>query len=369
MKIAFDAKRYFNNNRGLGNYSRDVLRLLNTYHPDNEYLLFTPKKNERFAIPASSHVITPETKPARLFPSLWRSYGCLNQILSEGADIYHGLSQELPYGIHRKPVKTLVTMHDAIFMRYPELYDKLYLKIFIKKNQYSAKAADRIIAISEQTKQDFVNYFNVDPAKIDVVYQGCNSIFRKKVTPEEKINVKKKYNLPNDFLLIVGAIEKRKNAEVIIKALHDGAIDFPLVIAGNRTRYVDELQNLIAGFKLESKVFFRHDITTPDLPALYACASIFVYPSVFEGFGIPILEALSCGTPVITSNGSCFPETGGDAAVYINNNNPEELSGAIKKILSDADLRQTMINKGYAHADKFTDDKIAANLMRVYTKL
>lgn len=368
MNISFDAKRAFHNNRGLGNYSRDVIRLLSTFFPENSYYLLNPKHNSNslYTPPTGAKEIFPDSFFYKQFPGLWRSKGCLKDIISLKSDIYHGLSQELPAGIHKTDVKTVVTMHDAIFIRYPELYDSLYRKVFIQKNIYSCKSADKIIAISEQTKSDFIEFFNADPKKIEVVYQGCNNIFRVESVPTVLGNTRKKYGLPENFLLNVGAIEKRKNLETIIRALHIGKIDMPLVVIGNKTSYLDEVKEIIAHLQLQNQVIFLHNIPTEDLPPIYQAASLFIYPSRFEGFGIPILEALCTGTPVLTSRGSCFEETGGDAARYVNYDDAEEMANEINIILSDDALRKQMIAKGHAHAENFTDDKIANNLMRVY---
>lgn len=370
MIVSLDGKRYFHNHRGLGNYSREVVRLLTSYYPENIYYLFNPaKKHSSYMAPDNVTSIYPDSFFYSKLPSLWRSGGCLKQIVSLQSDIYHGLSQELPLGIHKTRVKNVVTIHDAIFVRYPELYDPLYRKIFMKKNRYSVKVADRIIAVSEQTKRDFIDFFNADPAKIDVVYQGCNSIFREAISGEQKALIREKYSLPSSFLLYVGAVEKRKNLETIIRALYVGKIDTPLVVVGNKTPYLEEMIRLIDKLKMQQKFFFLHNLPTADLPALYASASIFIYPSVFEGFGIPILEALCAGSPVITSRGSCFEETGGDAARYVGYDNPEEMACAIGEVLSDNSLRQSMVERGRIHADRFTDEKIAENLFSVYKQL
>ncbi len=367
MNISFDAKRYFHNNRGLGNYSRDVIRLLASYYPENNYYLFNPVRNENsYPVYENTQVVYPDSFFYKKFSGLWRSKGCVKQIEYLHTDIFHGLSQELPFGIHKTKIKTVVTLHDAIFMRYPELYDRLYRKIFIQKNKYSVQAADSIIAISEQTKQDFITFFDADPNKIRIVYQGCNPIFRQNVTNEQRKEVREKYQLPEGFLLNVGAIEKRKNIELIIRALSVEKIDLPLVVIGNKTAYYDEMKLLIKSLGIEKQVYFYHNVPTKDLPVILSMASVFIYPSVFEGFGIPILEALCTRTPVITSHGSCFKETGGDAAWYVSSDNPEEMAVAIQTICSDRQLRQQMIEKGQMHAANFSDDIIAENLMQVY---
>jgi len=254
MILSFDAKRFFHNNRGLGNYSRDVIRLLATYYPENKYFLLNPKpvKGVAYLIPDQAREILPNSFFYKRFPGLWRTKGSLSTIQKIGTTIYHGLNQELPQGIHRTKIKSVVTIHDAIFIRYPELYDPFYRKIFIAKNKYSCKVADRIIAISQQTKSDAIEFFNADPSKIEVVYQGCNRIFREKITNEKMDEVKHKYNLPSHYLLNVGAIEKRKNIELAIKALVVGKIQIPLIIIGNKTKYENTLQELINQFNFRS---------------------------------------------------------------------------------------------------------------------
>ena len=371
MIIGYDAKRAFCNRRGLGNFSRDVIRLMSHYYPDNQYLLFTPKQPHNLFSPDTSNTQTllPHTFWDKKFPAYWRSLSICKDIKDKKTDIYHGLSQELPIGIGKTGIKSVVTMHDAIFVRYPELYDPFYRAIFTRKNRYSCEVADRIIAISEQTKRDIIEFFGADIQKIDVVYQGCNNIFRNTVSPQEIDAVRKKHNLPQQFLLTVGAIERRKNQEIILEALHCGNLDVPLVIIGNPTNYLQELQKKISEYTLEKQIVVLNNISSADLPAIYHAATCMVYPSIFEGFGLPILEALCTGTPVITSRGSCFEETGGQAACYIDPNNAEELADTIHTVLSDNQLQARMIAKGLQHADEFTDEKVAQKLMEVYKEI
>jgi len=368
MKIAFDAKRAFHNARGLGNYSRDTIRLLSTFYPENDYLLFNPseKKNIVFPTPSNTTAIIPTSIIGKTFPALWRSKGMCKQLKQLNVDLYHGLSQELPWGIENTSAKSVVTMHDAIFMRYPHLYSSSYRAIFIQKNKYACRVADRIIAISEQTKRDIIKYFNADENKISVVYQGCNNIFRAPVSDEAKRNVRNKYNLPGHFLLNVGAIEKRKNVALIVEAMQRKQVDAHLVIVGKPDAYFEEVSALISKYGLENQVHFIHNAETVDLPVIYSLAEIFIYPSIFEGFGIPILEALCVGTPVISSIGSCFEETGGAYSRYINPQNADELGDTILEVLNDGALRNEMKMKGLEFSEKFSDQNVATNLMKVY---
>lgn len=336
MKIAYDAKRYFHNSRGLGNYSRDVVRLVQTYAPDWEVELVDKTGLSR------SFMRVPE------------------------CDIYHGLSGELPFACHRK-YKTVVTMHDAIFVRYPELYSPTYRWLFTQKVRYACQVADLIIAISEQTKRDLIEFFHADENKIRVVYQGCSNIFRRPIAEEQIAIVQKKYDLPENYLLDVGAIEPRKNLHNLIRAIAEANIDLPLVAIGGHSKYADEAAVLAK--QLGVRLLQHHQIPFADFPAIYKGAQVLCYPSIFEGFGIPILEAMCVGTPVLTSTGSCFAETGGDAALYADPTNPEHIGEQLRHILSSNHLRQEMIAKGLAQADKFTDEEVARNLLTVYLHL
>jgi glycosyltransferase involved in cell wall biosynthesis len=369
MKIAFDAKRAFHNHRGLGNYSRNTIRLLSENYPDNDYFLLNPKvKNSiYFALnQANSKIISPENAFYRIFPSFWRSFGCISDINKLNVNIFHGLSQELPNGIHRTKIKTVASVHDTIFMRYPEQYDKVYRNIFIKKNKYLAERADKIIAISEVTKQDFIHFFNADPAKIDVVYQGCDNLYREKISEEKLAEVKAKFGLPTNYLLTVGAIEPRKNIETILKAIKKKDIQLPLVIVGRETDYLKIIKHFISELGLENRIIFLHNVSIEDLPAIYKMASIFIYPSMFEGFGIPVLEALCVGVPVITSKGGVFKETGGDACLYVDYDNADEMSSCMELVLKNENLCNRMIEEGFKHASSFTDENIAKRLIQIY---
>ena len=347
MNIAFDAKRAFHNSRGLGNYSRDTIRLLSSFYPENNYLLFNPtdKKNIKCLLAECTREILPDSFLGRLFPSIWRSVGMCHQIRSSGVDIYHGLSQELPWGIQKTGARSVVTMHDAIFMRYPELYSASYRAIFIEKNKYACRVADRIIAISEQTKRDIIKFFDADENKISVVYQGCNNIFRAPISDEAKKLIRKKYNLPKNFLLNVGAIEKRKNVSLIIEAMHRKQIDAHLVVVGKPdSSYFEEVSAFISKYGLENQVHFIHNAETVDLPAIYNMAEMFIYPSIFE-------------------------ETGGPYSRYINPQDADELGETILDVLNDSMLKNEMKLKGLEFSQKFIDENVSRSLMVVYQSL
>ena len=370
MKIGYEAKRIFHNKTGLGNYSRDVIRVLSTYYFSNSYLLYNPKKSDQFLFEANNKNVfekNPKTKFAREFKNYWRQKGIVNDLKIDNITLFHGLSGELPVGLKANNIKSVVTIHDLIFMRYPKLYSFFDRKIHYLKFKKSAKAADKIIAISEQTKLDIITYLDVSPEKIEVIYQGCQAVFKEQYTTKEKEDVVARYNLPENFILNVGTIEERKNALTIVKAIKN--IDSTLVLVGRETTYSDKIKEYIKKNNLDDKVIFLKGLSSKDLAITYQLATIFVYPSIFEGFGIPIIEALYSKTPVITTNSGVFPEAGGPDSLYIDPFNDIELEKKINLLLNDSNLRREISEKGFQFVQKFNDENIASKINKLYSEL
>ncbi|UQB70335.1 glycosyltransferase family 4 protein [Epilithonimonas zeae] len=363
MKIAYDAKRIFSSWSGLGNYSRDLVRVLATYFPDNHYLLFNKKKSDRGeAILKLPNVIFVRTTKGTLSRQLKTGIDAQNN----NADIYHGLSGELPLRWNSKPIKKVVTIHDLIFERYPEYYTWIDRKIHFWKFKKAAVSADKIIAISEQTKRDIIQFLKVDESKIDVVYQGCHASFKEKQSEEILRQVKEKFNLPEKFLLSVGTIEPRKNLLNVVKALKDSQI--PLVVVGaKKPKYFKLIEKEIKKGKVE--VHFLSGVSMEELAGIYKLAEIFIYPSFFEGFGIPVIEALFSETVVITSNTSCLPEAGGPDSVYVNPENMDDISAKINFLWDNESERKRRAEKGLHFVQKFNDEVIADEVMKVYNSL
>lgn len=364
MKIGFDAKRFFHNKTGLGNYSRDLIRIISTFYPDHLYFLFTPKLPKNYTKTNNAITLAPKGVFKKL-KSIWRSYFIKNDIKKSKIDIFHGLSGEIPFGVS-KNVKLVVTIHDLIFVRYPNLYSFWDRKIHYYKFKFASKRADLIIAISEQTKLDIIDFLKIPSEKIQVVYQGCSPAFKEIYSNAEKETVISKFNLPSKFILNVGTIEPRKNALSIVKAIKNTEIK--LVLIGKKTKYFDEIQLFEKEHKMDNLLHLSN-VSQKELAIIYQLATVFVYPSIFEGFGIPIIEALFSKTPVITTNSGVFPEAGGENSIYVNPYNIEELSEKIKLLYFDSDLRTKISNQGIIYAEKFLDENIAKNIIDLYNKL
>ena len=374
MKIGFDAKRAFNNFTGLGNYSRTVIETLARYYPENTYHLFTTKVSDNVALifikKQPSIVMHIPPKYLRKFSAFWRSYFIKNDIRKTNIEIFHGLSHELPFTMP-KNVKTVVTIHDLIHERYPMFYPYFDRKIYTLKCKWACKKAAVIVAISEQTKRDIMDFYKIDARKIQVIYQSCHPQFYLTPPQYNSENVIAKYNLPKNYILYIGTINERKNLLNLIKAMQ--LIDFEdnthLVVVGNGGAYFKKVKSYVSENNLNSRLLFLTQADFNDFPYFYTHAKAFVLPSFFEGFGIPIIEALWCGSPVITSTGSCFAEAGGAASLYINPHNPESIASAIHTVLTDNALRERMILRGYEYVKRFHEKEIGAAWMALYRLL
>lgn len=381
MKIGFDAKRAAQNRTGLGNYSRFVLRILSQHEPQNEYHLYIP--NERRTpflgeIPTLErlHRHYPRTWFWRKLKSLWRVWGVSSDVRCDGMDIFHGLSNELPLNVRRAGCKTVVTIHDLIFLRYPQYYHPIDRTIYNHKFRRACENADRVIAVSEFTKQDIIKFYGTPEDKIDVVYQGCDPVFGREIPEETREEVSRRYCLPQRFLLYVGSIEERKNLMLVARALDlmqrrhpEVADDIRIVAVGRRTPYTDTIRDYLKGHGLEDRVLFFHGVTFADLPAFYRLATAFVYPSRIEGFGIPMLEAITAGLPAIGCTGSCLEEAGGPDSAYVSPDDPEEMAEAIRRVWTDPELRRRMTERGREYARRFSDESLCRDLMAVYGKV
>jgi glycosyltransferase involved in cell wall biosynthesis len=345
-----------------------VIDALAAYYPDNQYFLYTPKikaspeitkylEGNRFTV----------RQPEGAVPGpWWRSLSIVDDIRNDKLNVFHGLSNELPL---RKPggLKTVLTVHDLIFLRFPEYYGMIDVHIYQWKLKKACASADAIVAVSHQTAADLKEFMHTDPAKIHVVHQGSHPSFYRMFSQQSIAEVRRKYELPKEYILYVGTLEKRKNAGLIIKALSRVKSKIPVVLVGKPTKYIAELEGLIKKYGMRERVKFIHNAAFTDLPAFYQGSSLFVYPSVFEGFGIPIVEAIASGVPVITSNGSCFSEAGGPDCIYVNPSNPEELADSITMVLENPDLRATMVDASRKYIEKFSPRVIATDLMKVYS--
>lgn len=374
MKIGFDAKRAFNNSTGLGNYSRFVISSLIKFYPENEYYLFTPRVSNRFknyfTHQENVKIITPEKFIHKKFPATWRSIWLTKILEKHKIDLFHGLSNELPHRIAESTVKSVVTIHDLIFLRFPQYYNFIDKRIYKKKFRRAAQNADSVISVSQQTKSDIVDFFGISNSKINVIYQNCDEVFNNKMDVEFCNIVKRKYGLSEKYILSVGTIEERKNQLTLVKSI--GKIEdksVKIVLAGNQSDYVNKIKRYISKNKLADRVVFIPYFEKAELPSLYQSAICSVYISEFEGFGIPVLESMRCGTPTIISNNSSLPEVGGNACLQMDTKDNKRLASLINSIISDVTLRENCIKNGLEQVEKFNAEKISSEIINLYKSL
>ena len=373
MNIGFDAKRAFHNKTGLGNYSRSFIKALIDENSDNQLYLFTPEIGElgqEFLNKQDVKIVQPTKRIHQFLPTYWRSHGLLNEIKRDKIQIFHGLSNELPVGIERLDIKKVVTIHDLIFLRFPELYPPIDRRIYERKFKSAVIRADKIFACSQQTSEDIQEFYGIDESKIEVVYQDCGIHFRNQYSEEEKNTFLLKHQLPKQFILSVGTLEKRKNQLLLLKAYHEANLqDISLIFLGKKADLYSDMLQYIRLNRLQDKVFFLDNIEELELPILYQSAMAFAYMSKFEGFGIPILEALRSGVPVVSSKQSSLPEVAGNAALYSDYKDLKTLISNLKEISGNPELRLNLINAGFQQASKFDSDKIAKQVISSYESL
>lgn len=372
MIIGYDAKRAFRNNSGLGNYSRMVIGgVCREGHGMVKSLLFTPTTKGRHTHYFDDIQEVEVRQPKGLWAmagGLWRSVWSGLCARREGVDIYHGLSHELPLFLGNG-VKKVVTMHDLIVRRYPKFFKPADRIIHRLKMRHACRVADMVIAISEQTKRDLVDMMHVPEEKIRVVYQSCDPIFwnpPSATLPPSHSAVQ----LPERYIIAVGTVEERKNQVAAVRALALLPEDVCLVVVGRpRGHYPQQVRRVAKELGVVHRVIFLQNAAFSDFPALYRGAVASVYMSVFEGFGIPVLESLCCDCPVVTSNVSSMPEAGGDAALYAAPDDYRTLAAHLSRLLSDPAFRNSQIEKGRTQRLKFAPEKVSQDMLALYRSL
>ena len=368
MKIGFDAKRMVRNGTGLGNYGRTLVNdLVALSGEDWHFRLYAPDKGRddlqaKIVCSPKLSFAYPQTTVG-IRKSLWRiGRGIIRDMQRDGVQLYHGLTGELPRGISQSGIKSVVTIHDLIFLRHPEYYHWIDARLYAWKFRYTCQEADRIICISERTKQDVMELGGVPEEKIDVVYQSCAPQFGSPMAADKLSQVQARIGLPQRFILSVGTIERRKNLLLAVKALEHLPADVHLVAVGRQTDYLKQLPH-------SPRVHLLSGITDDELQALYQQAEVFVYPSRYEGFGIPVIEAIHSGLPVVACTGSCLEEAGGPDCLYVAPDDVEGMARAVSCLLKGAEGRAERIRRCRDYVRRFEGQDVASQVMHIYEQL
>ena len=381
LTIAFEGKRVFNSLTGFGAYSRLAVTDLAKFYPQNRYVLFAHQslhalsKKAIFSTPEIERIVNLDAVKIVFPPDYWKIYwklfGISRELRLHDVDLYHGLTNQIPRSVRRVGIPKILTIHDLIYRHYPELFPGENLDAHDHQIRKACVVSDRIIAVSENTKKDLVNYFSIDPEKISVIYPVCDRRYRTKSSLGKIRRIKSKYSLPDKYLLYVGSMTRRKNLLSIVKAIEllPPADRLPLVVIGVSTAYTAEILEYVARHKLERWLVFSTGVTTEDLPTVYQGAEIFLLTSIYEGFGLPILEALASGVPVIASNVSAMPEAGGPGSRLVDPDNADEIAAGIIDILKNDTLRQDMIREGYLYSTNFDNKVTSEKILRLYQQV
>jgi glycosyltransferase involved in cell wall biosynthesis len=370
LRIGFDAKRAFFNQTGLGNYSRDLLRHLHQAQPDWSLHLFSPRvpaQTDAFLPPEAYHLHLPPTGRSLL----WRQVGIVRDLRNLQLDIFHGLSHELPQGIARCGAVPVVTMHDVIFRHYPGHYPLFDRLMYERKWQHAAREAAVVVAISQATAQDLQRFYQVPEHKLRIIYQQVAARYWQPAEGDPE-QLRARYQLPQEpFFLFVGSLTVRKNLLGLLKAMSclRPSERLPLVVVGQGDNHRRQLTAFIHRQGLDDQVLFRPEVSPQDLPLLYRIALALVYPSLYEGFGLPLVEALTQGTPVITSNRSAMPEAAGPGGLLIEPEQPDDLAQAMRQLSGDTQLQQRLAQAGEAYIQRFRPEATTQRWVALYREI
>jgi glycosyltransferase involved in cell wall biosynthesis len=370
--IGFDYTPAFEQGGGIGRLVRDLAAALARLDTDTDYRLFVSGASlEQLPRPLAPNF---RWKPTPITPKwlarIWHraSLPLPIETFVGNVDLYHATDFVLPPT--RAKTKTLLTVHDLSFVRVPDAASpslKRYLDAVVPP---SVKKAQHILADSQATKDDLINLYAVKEEKVTVLLSGISPRYTPVTSSQLVLTIRNKYNIDKaPYLFTIGTIQPRKNYSRCIRALkvlRDAGYDLALVIAGGKGWLEDEMYKTLDETKLHDSVHLIGFADDQDIAALYSGAEAVLFPSLYEGFGFPVLEGMACGTPVITSNISSLPEVAGDAAIMINPYEVEAIADAVKRILEDSTLRSSMIEKGFAQAAKFTWEKSAKQLLQIY---
>lgn len=368
MRIGIDATALPPRPVGAGNYIIRLVRTLASLETEYEFVVFAQESGaalldirERDCLQL---VTLPDQSPGRRL--VWEQVSFPGLIRRERIDLLHSLHYTRPL---RLPCASVVTFHDMTFFLYPQLHTRAKRLFFPLAIRYSARHADALISVSESTRQDAIRLTGVEPDKIFSVPLGVSEDFHPTSDPAARNKIRERYHLPEDFILYVGLVEPRKNLPLLIKsykALAGRGISLPLVIVGRFGWMYQEVLDLVDALGIKEVVQFAGYIPQDDLPIVYNLASLFVYPSLYEGFGLPVLEAMACGVPVVATSVSSLPEVAGEAGLLVPPGDETALTQAMQAALTDPDVRQQLTEKGPQRASQFTWKRTAQSTLKVY---
>jgi len=334
VRIGFDAKRFFENKTGLGSFSRVLINSLVKDYPQHDYYLYTPIKPSVEHIDKYLDMSNIKIRyPKKTNKNYWRTRGILKELTADKIDIYHGLSNELPFGIHKTDIKTVVTIHDLLFKQFPEDYRLIDRMIYDWKSKYACQKADVTVAISKITREMIIDCFSLSEAKVAVIHQDIDSMFYQAPNPSFQESIIKDHNIPKDYILFVGNDSHRKNLITVIRSLIHLKEKRNLVLVLNRKEVNEKINTIILNHNLNDQIHTLVNIPVHHLKVLYTRAKCLVYPSLGEGWGLPVEEALACNTHALVPNENPFVERPSSGKIFLKDpEDPIEMANKIESI-------------------------------------
>ena len=369
MRIAIDGRKL--RDYGIGTYVRNLLRQLGRQDAANDYVVFC-RASDCDAIEELGPRFRAVVEPAGPY-SVAEQFALPMDLRREGVELFHAPHYVLP---PLTPCRAVVTIHDCIHLRFPQYLPSRLGYAYARAQMWAAThQAARVITVSEASKRDILHYFRVPESKIDVIYNAIDDRFWEGPTADEMMLVRERYRLTDPFVLYAGNIKPHKNLERLIEAFHLMRHDHPelshvqLLIIGDEISKYAALRRAVHRHKLHKHVRFFGFVSDQALAALYRLADAFVFPSLYEGFGLPPLEAMASGTPVITSNASSLPEVVGDAAILIDPYDPAAIADAMRRVLTSPALREDLRRRGLARAREFSWERSIARVREIYDEV
>ncbi|MGI6208315.1 MAG: glycosyltransferase family 4 protein [Anaerolineae bacterium] len=363
MRIAIDARLLHYTKAGISQYILRLLEGLNSLDPEEEILVLRSRKHRESDLPTMRFETVPLWTPPH---NRFEQVGLRLELRPLHLDLLHS-PDFIP--LFRRNFKSVITVHDLAFLMYPHLLTRESAHYYGQIDQ-AVRSADRIIAVSESTKRDVIRLLGVPEDRVTVIPEAINPIYRTLEDRDAVDAVRRKHGLPEQFAIFVGTIEPRKNLPTIFRALRrlkdQHKVDLALAVVGQWGWLYDEVLKVYEELKLQDTVRFLGRLPDEELLYLYNAATVLAYPSHYEGFGLPPLEAMACGTPVIVSNTSAMPEVVGEAGLLVNPEDDEALTVALLRVLSDTDLRDALVRRGYQRVQNFSVKRMAEGTLELY---
>ncbi len=368
MRIGIDARITHYTRAGIGQYTLRLTQALATLNSEDEFLILQHVKDQAIFTPQANFRRVPIRTPSHHW---LEKYALSFEISGLGLDVLHSTDFIPPARLPRG-CKSVITIHDLAFLHFPHFLTKDSARYYGQIDR-AVHAADHIIAVSKSTRRDIINLLGVDEKKISVIYEAANPIFRPMDRQQALTQVRARHPVPDEFILFVSTIEPRKNVQGLLRSfrrlLDNYKLDITLVLAGARGWLSQEAYDLVNELNLQGRCLFLGSVEDSDLVLLYNAARCLAYPSFYEGFGIPPLEAMACGTPAIVSNLSSLPEVVGDAALLVAPQDVEGLTVALWRVLTDETLWYELQQKGYKRARRFSWERAARGTLDVYRQV